>query len=151
MTDQDEKAALRAYIERKLPQARREQQIGFLIGSLITAATMSLVAWSLTFSGAISETPWVGTMLLSIALFVSVLLHTLSVVFDSKLGEASLRRNLAMRYRFEKALYGTDVDALFEEEAEKPKRERYRLTDDGEIVPEDDAEDDAQARRARSG
>jgi hypothetical protein len=144
MSDQREKAAMRAYIERKLPQARREQRLGFLIGSLVTAIVMTILAWVFTATGIFgSHAPsWIGMVLLTIALFVGSLLHTLSVLLDGKAGEPSLRRNLAMRYRIEKAIYGTDVDALFEEAAaEKPKRDAYRLTDDGEIVAEDELPD----------
>lgn len=144
MSDQREKAAMRAYIERRLPRARREQQLGFLAGALITAVVMTILAWVLTATGVFgSDVPsWIGMFLLTIALFVGSLLHTLSVLLDGKLGEPSLRRNLAMRYRLEKAFYGTDVDALFEEtEAEKPKRDAYRLTDDGELVAEDELPD----------
>ncbi len=156
MSDQREKAAMRAYIERRLPRARRELQLGFLAGALITAVVMTILAWVFTATELFdSDAPsWIGMVLLTIALFVGSLLHTLSVVLDGKLGEPSLRRNLAMRYRLEKAIYGTDVDALFEEnEAEKPKRDAYRLTDDGELVAEDelpDADQPAVRRKDQS-
>lgn len=150
MLNQDERAALRAYIERKLPEARRQQRIGHLVGSLIMALTMLSVTWALTLSKAIEDELWIAAMLMTIALVVSVSLHALSV-FQEKLGEAALRRRIAVQYPLEKALQEADVDELFEEKAEKPKRERYRLTDDGEIVPDQETEDDLQARRARSG
>ncbi len=156
MSDQREKAVMRAYIERRLPRARREQRFGFLIGSLITAVVMTILAWVFTATGLFGgDAPsWIGMLLLTIALFVGSLLHTLSVVLDGKLGEPALRRNLAMRYRIEKAFYGTDVDALFEDEAaEKPKRDAYRLTDDGEIVADDelpDADDPAVRRKKQA-
>lgn len=156
MSDQREKAAMRAYIERRLPHARREQRLGFLIGSLVTALVMTILAWVFTATEIFGDDApsWIGMVLLTIALFVGSLLHTLSVVLDGKLGEPSLRRNLAMRYRIEKAIYGTDVDALFEDEAvEKPKRDAYRLTDDGEIIADgelSDAEEPAVRRKRQA-
>jgi len=154
MAEQDEQAALRAYLQRRLPQAQREQRFGLWLGALIITITMAVVTFALTTSGAIEDELWIGMMLLSIALFINVLLHTLSVIFDSKLGRRWLRRNLTARYRAERALLGAKVSAPFDDSAEKPKRERYRLSDDGEIVPDyeiDDEDERSAARQERSG
>jgi len=152
MAEQDEQAALRAYLQRRLPQAQREQRFGLWLGALIITITMAVVTFALVTSEAIEDEPWIGMMLLSIALFINVLLHTLSVIFDSKLGRRWLRRNLTARYRAERALLS--AAAAPSDSGEKPKRERYRLSDDGEIVLDhaiDDEDELSVKRQERSG
>jgi hypothetical protein len=67
MAEQDEQAALRAYLQRRLPQAQREQRFGLWLGALIITITMAVVTFALTTSGAIEDEPWIVMMLLSIA------------------------------------------------------------------------------------
>jgi hypothetical protein len=71
---------------------------------------------------------------------------------ETQWGTRQIRRNLAVRFRIERTIFGSALHALEDEEAtkhapqrEKAKRQAMRLSDDGELVP---VEADADARDA---
>lgn len=150
-TSDSERAAIREYIDRNLPGAKWRQRIALAGVNGLLFVIFNVVAWGLIISerATVSGEMFAAALMLSIGWGAGLLMHVLSTILEGQAGETQLRKQLALQARIERAVYGTTVDDLAAPaEKDKPKRDRVMaLSDDGEMIPADELDD--ESRRSR--
>jgi hypothetical protein len=151
-----EREALRRYIDANLEGERSKQRIIFAGLNVGLFLLFSVLAWFIfpqaSSSGELNSPALGGLIVLTVGWGVTAFLHVMSALMETQWGTRQIRRNLAVRFRIERTIFGSALHALEDEEAtkhapqrEKAKRQAMRLSDDGELVP---VEADADARDA---
>lgn len=147
-----EREALRRYIDANLEGERSKQRIIFAGVNVGLFLLFSVLAWFVlpqaipSPSGEVfSRAGLVGLIMFTAGWGTSALLHVISTLMETKWGTRQLRRNLAVRFRIERAVFGAamhDIEAeerrTYTPQREKAKRQAMRLSDDGELVPLDE-------------
>lgn len=129
---------LRAYVDKWLARAKRTERILLWV--------LHLFAFLFCVLGAqpLSATGWLFT----IGWMIGLLIHAAAIWMESPAGERYLRRQLAERGI--KELYAEAATSIMLDEPakEKAKRAALTLTDDGELIPLDEAESDGETHAA---
>ncbi len=146
---------LRAKVQQEVLKRQIVGKIAFFVVSVIVFAVLVILGWGI--AGNYLNTPQlteemrsgITTAMVMITLGggLSVFYQAMSLFMDSKMGERSIRNQVAPQVIAREQLAGLLDDP---ESAEKPKRdEAYELTDDGEIQPADDYLSDAESETKR--
>jgi hypothetical protein len=160
-TDQSEREEIRRFIAANLEKERRKQRYVFFFVNVFVVLLLTLIAWGIAIAAPVSggSNPAIGSLIvLSIAGGLGILMHFFGSLYSSsEAGERQLRRNLAFQARINRFIYGStdsyeDTDDAETIPSEKPKRESgdqyVRLSDDGELIPDDEQ---LSAKASRSG
>src|SRR5437868_1358147 len=128
---------------RQRAEKRVRQRIEF-VQHLSIYVIVNLILWALWFIGAnalhswVMEFPW--PILVTLIWGVALAIHGAVVYTQTNMMDAMRETAIQQEVEREMRLRGMDTQAA---ELEKPKRDRaVRLSDDGEIVPVDEIEDD---------
>lgn len=130
---------LRAYVDKWLDRAKRTERILLWV--------LHLFVFLFCFLGTqpFSTPEWIligGWM-------IGLLIHAVAIWMESSAGERYLRRQLAERGIKELYAEAATSIVLDEPAKEKAKRAALTLSDDGELVPLDDADPEAETRPVR--
>lgn len=151
MPTDENKEAIRQYVRDNFDRAKRKRRFGLYFASILISVILAIVAWGISLSGA----PVHAAMLvLSVGLFFALFLQGMSMYLDStREGDRQLTRSLVFEARFKRAFGGLDreLDEMLDADHEKRKRGPMRLTEDGELVSDDEEIDlDLPSSRQRS-
>jgi hypothetical protein len=131
---------IRHFVDTRLKQARFRQRVGIWVLHVVTFLFFILGAQPLSSTA----------MALFVGWLIGIILHTWSVWMESSAGERYVRRLLAAQAVKELYAEVATAAALAEPENEKTKRaEMVTLSDDGELIPIDEAASEADARAIR--
>lgn len=131
---------IRQFVDSRLKRTRFRQRMGIWVLHVFTFMFFFLGAQPL------SSAAWA----LSVGWMIGLIFHAWSVWLESSAGERYVRRLLASQAVKELIAEVASSAALAEPEKEKAKRdEMVRLSDDGELIPMEQASDDADAGRMR--
>lgn len=149
---EQEKESIRAYVSRNFENAKYKRRIAAWVTSVIMYVLLLFIA-----VGAADGGEFDGAFVLMItAGAISIMIHALSAALESKEADRRLRRRLIEEYHTRRK-EGADLeaeifgDADSDEQVSKRKNEQtYRLSDDGELIPESEFEaaERRQQRRA---
>ncbi|MFN8374849.1 MAG: hypothetical protein U0694_18460 [Anaerolineae bacterium] len=152
--DQIDYKAVRRRVEEGLKRRKTAARWVFFIVSLFMVILFSIIGFGIAASqGALNNEDVAGAMvMLAMGGFMSVMFQFISLILETKAGEANMRERLIARELGEEMLrMGTDEDV-------REKRKRVmRIASDGELEeivdesPSDVIIDEEQPRQRRSG
>lgn len=145
---------LRERLEKRVGERKTAVRGVFLFVNLFMFILFNIIAWSMYSQNVVgigNVSDLIGALvMLDAGWFCALLFQAISLFFDTKAGENSIRNQIIMRE------FGTDLLRMVEEqtgaEEEKPKR-AMELTDDGELeeVAGDILLTEDEARQHRRG
>jgi hypothetical protein len=133
-------AQIRRTAEQEVKRQKRLSRLALFVTNLVISIIMALIICGLG-TGFLSGTgpdATRGLLIVSLTgLFMSVLMHGLSLAIETRAGEQSMREHAVLQ-ALQQQVLGTGADADDPGASEKPKRDQVmQLTDDGELIPED--------------
>ena len=139
------------YDEIRQRAEKRVQARAELVLHLAIYLIVNLILWALWFIGlnalhwAVLEFPW--PILVTLGWGIGLAIHGVVVYTQTNMMDAMREAAIQQEVEREMRLRGMDMST---QEPEKPKRDRaVRLSDDGEMVPVDEAEDDRARKTNR--
>jgi len=134
-------AAIRRRADERMKRQKRVGQIVLFVVNVVMFVIFTAIAL-----GAVLSNPtlrdWVtqknspaalAFILPIIGWLVGIMLHGIALALDTRMGERSLREKIIMREMHDAVMQMADAES-----AEKTKRDQVmRLSDDGELVPDD--------------
>lgn len=147
---EQEKEAIRAYVSRNFERTKAKKRLGLWFASVF----MYLLLLGIALAAAVSGELEAAFVIMAISGAISLLMHSFSAGTEGKFGDRKIRQALiddyyrrgASREDAEAEIFG---DSSSPEAVSKRKNEEvYRLSDDGELVPESEFEA-ADRRRQR--
>lgn len=136
---------IREYVEKNFEKEKRKRRIGVWAATLFIFVVMSLVAWGVAAGNGVLTGALIAPLLiLTIAGGLSVLMNGVAAYLEGEAGDRQIRRDLVMKAKFQQTfgLLDRNTEDIIEgRPTEKAKRESVMsLSDDGELVPDRDAE-----------
>jgi hypothetical protein len=156
MADQNlDYAAIRNSVEKGIQRQKWNYRIAFFVAHLLFFVIAMLAVWlTLTndtqLSDFLFDSGRSAIVIVPATLWATVLLfHVASLYFETRMGEKAIREQVLMREVGEDILRRAIED---DGVSEKPKRHGTRLSDDGELIDEDERieQGDYNVRRAGS-
>ncbi|CAG1007552.1 MAG: hypothetical protein IAE83_15650 [Anaerolinea sp.] len=149
---EQEKEAIRAYVSRNFERTKRKKRVGLWFVNLFIYLMLLGIAIAAAVSGELEA----AFVIMVIAGAISLLIHSFSSGTEGKFGDRKIRQALIEEYHrrgssredAEAEIFGDrEPDELV---VKRKNQETYRLSDDGELVPESEFEaaERRQQRRA---